>query len=154
MATTYQVAEDAGVMQVCFHVQSTASCVIPFPISITVSTRTDSGTQCLYVVYLYSMLAMIVHPSSSAGSDDYTFESSETSLSPCQPRKCVEIAITDDTLVEGDEKFRVSLSNLRSPEGDRRITRVRINPSQAQVTINDDDCELVTFVSSINLITN
>ena len=54
---------------------------------------------------------------------------------------CVNIPLADDTVVEGDETFTVSLTRLSST--DARISRVSLNPARAQVTINDDDSELL-----------
>ena len=62
-------------------------------------------------------------------------------MAPCGDDLCVDIPLADDTVVEGDETFSVSLTRLSST--DARISRVRLNPARAQVTINDDDSELL-----------
>ena len=62
-------------------------------------------------------------------------------MAPCGDDVCVNIELADDTVVEGDETFSVSLTRLSST--DARISRVSLNPAQAQVTINDDDRELL-----------
>lgn len=63
----------------------------------------------------------------------------DITMAACQNTKCVGIQITDDSLLEGDERFFVSLSNLRSLQEDERIRKVRLNPVRAQITINDND---------------
>ena len=59
-------------------------------------------------------------------------------MAPCGNDVCVDIPLADDTLVEGDETFTVSLTRLSSANA-----RVSFNPARAQVTINDDDSELL-----------
>ena len=77
----------------------------------------------------------------SAGFDDFTTLSVVLRMAPCRNDVCVNIPLADDTVVEGDETFTVSLTRLSST--DARISRVSLNPARAQVTINDDDSELL-----------
>ena len=57
-------------------------------------------------------------------------------FSACDKEACVSVPIIDDDLVEGEERFLVTLS--ASDDFDSRIT---LSPTTAEVIINDDDCE-------------
>ena len=77
---------------------------------------------------------MIRYLSYPAGPDDYVSVDTQRRLAACQHQTCVQIPVTNDDLLEGDETFIVRLSDLiySGPS-------IRVSPEQAQVIINDDD---------------
>ena len=69
--------------------------------------------------------------------EDYTaLTQAERRFSPCTSQVCVELETINDELVEGDENLFVSLSR-----GNNWDSRLSLNRTHAQVTIEDDDCE-------------
>ena len=69
--------------------------------------------------------------------EDYTaLTQAERHFSPCISQVCVELETINDELVEGDENLFVSLTT-----GNNWDSRLSLNRTHAQVTIEDDDCE-------------
>ena len=78
------------------------------------------------------------------GTSDYT-EFIGRSIGPFNDvtrRQCFQVSITDDMFLEVAENFAVDLMLTAGTE------RVRIEPSTATVTINDDDSTYTCLVSS------
>ena len=69
-------------------------------------------------------------------SSDYENFSEVLTFSPCEPRRCVNVSITDDLMFEPEEKFSLSLTNLTS------IVFVFLGSAVGEVLINDDDSKL------------
>ena len=69
--------------------------------------------------------------------EDYTaLTQAERRFSPCISQVCIELETINDELVEGDENLFVSLTT-----GNNWDSRLSLNRTHAQVTIEDDDCE-------------
>ena len=67
----------------------------------------------------------------ASGATDYTGWAAKLSFAPGEASKTIRISIINDTLIEGDEQFRVILSN---PTG-----AILGAPKTATVTIWDND---------------
>ena len=68
-------------------------------------------------------------------SDDYTTKMDEVlSFGECEKKRCTEIGIINDTLVEHTESFTVSLSSLQD--------RIKADTQAAVINIEDNDSAL------------
>ena len=65
---------------------------------------------------------------------DYVPVGAHLSFEACQLQSCVNITIIDDTIVEHDEDFMISL------KGNQQLN-VNITPAKGRVRIFDDDSE-------------
>ena len=67
---------------------------------------------------------------------DYETLSTTLMFAACETRRCVNVAIVEDILVESIEIFGVTLE--RTPDLDRNIT---LNPVTEEIEIIDNDCK-------------
>ena len=67
---------------------------------------------------------------------DYETLSTTLMFAACETRRCVNVAIMEDILVESIETFGVTLE--RTPDLDRNIT---LNPVTEEIEIIDNDCK-------------
>lgn len=68
----------------------------------------------------------------SAGSD-YTAISRQLDFSAGTTEQCVSVATTEDNILEEEEQFRATLTNVGN------IPRLTVQPDESTVTIPDDD---------------
>lgn len=73
-------------------------------------------------------------------SEDFPSFLDSVSLSPTNPRQCVNISITDDAILEVDEYFAVNLTSVGMLP-----PRTTLDPAGARVRINDNDCKWCSF---------
>ena len=74
--------------------------------------------------------------------NDYTGGTRLLTFTPSTIQQSVSIPITDDSVFEPTERFRVGLIGPSE-------AAVIISPDEATVEITDDDCKLLALVSSI-----
>jgi len=87
-------------------------------------TRSNALTQSMSVDYTTS-------DGSASQRSDYTAISGTLTFAPQESSKTITIPLSDDSLVEGDETFTVTLSNP--------VNALMGNPTAVVVTIQDDD---------------
>ena len=66
---------------------------------------------------------------------DYEALSATLTFASCEKRRCVNVAIVEDIIVESIETFGITLE--RTPDLDSRIT---LTPVAEQIEIIDNDC--------------
>lgn len=113
-----------------------------FYLSNAVYTVSEAGTNLLVTVMRTNAsvadtnsVAVFTSDGTATAGSDYTATSAVLSFTNGETSKIISIPILQDTLVEGDETFFVSLTNAT---GGAQI----IGPSSAVVTIVDDDSGL------------
>ena len=129
--TFYQVSEDVGVVEVCAIVYSpnaNRTCPISFPFDVSLSTRDDSAGITYTAVSLHDDCN-----SSTVTPMDYLGVSTILMFEECDRRRCVNVTIVDDKVLEMTESFTVTLE--RTPGLDSRIT---LDPVDGVVEITDD----------------
>ncbi len=67
----------------------------------------------------------------SAGNKDYQLMTAQLRFSPSQEHQCLNITILDDTILESEEDFQVSLMTV--------MERVTLDPDTTTITVADDD---------------
>ena len=67
---------------------------------------------------------------------DYEALSTTLMFAACEKRRCVNVAIVEDIIVESIETFGITLE--RTPDLDNRIT---LSPVAEQIEIIDNDCK-------------
>ena len=113
--TSYVESEDVGQFQVCVMVTNPPlSQPLDRTFPVSVNTRESEATNADY----NPITNQVVGPFSDA-----------------RRRECFAVGITNDTLIENTERFRLELSQ---PSG-QALSRVDVNPDMATVTINDDE---------------
>ena len=110
--------------------------------SVHFSTATYSGTESGSTVQLTvqvtgtnlgpSSVDYATSDGSAIAGSDYTAKSDTLDFLPGITQRTIDVNLTDDTIVEDDETFTVTLSNAT---GDFTLG----SPSEATVTIQDDD---------------
>ena len=132
--TIYRVSEDVGVVELCAIVFSPSSpCPISFPFSVILSTDNDSAGTSTVDLTLHHTPA-IIYVTSAVAPMDYGHVATLLSFDACEMRRCVNVTIVNDVVLENVESFDVTLD--RAPELDSRIT---LSPVDGIVEIIDND---------------
>ena len=134
--TYYMVSEDVGVVEVCVNISSPANSECPITSSFDVLLSTvpvnAKGKSTIHIVLqlMTENLYVLEYFDYIPVEHNMTFES-------CSMRSCVEIFILEDTNVEIDEVFNITLG--RTPELDRKI---KLDLLDGQIQIMENDREL------------
>ena len=139
--TFYQVSEDVGVVEVCaivFSPNGIISCPIAFSFDVSLSTNDNSageGVNGGYVKYSTDFVTVLFPVSPM----DYAAEiSAILTFAACQRRRCVNVTIENDAVLEDAESFDVTLE--RTFDLDNRIT---LDPVDGEIEITDNDSKSV-----------
>ena len=135
--TSISVREGDGSVLVCANVtRPDIPCPVAFEFNVTFSVRDiTTGTPCYVLVQLVSsFLSFVFHFTCSAGSNDYSGVPATMTFSRCNQRKCVDVSVKNDAIVENTESFSIRLTR---PSGlDSRIT---LTSTATVVEIMDND---------------
>ena len=85
---------------------------------------------CYYMLVTFYILIISVSPL------DYEVLSTTLMFAACETRRCVDVSIVDDVIVEPIETFAVTLE--RTPDLDSMIT---LNPVEEEINVIDNDCK-------------
>ena len=97
-------------------------CLLPFPLVMEVPLVGQLSLLGYCLISLHFPIAP----------NDYTFTETDLTFTPDNSRMCVNIPVTKDTVVEGNENFTVTVTS--------NDPTVQIGPnSNSTVTIVDDD---------------
>jgi len=123
------VGESDGVAQVCI----TLSAMEYIQRSFVVSLATNDGTGIAVYSIVIIIILYICH--TAVSTSDYSRISSNETFTPgsmSNATRCVNLMITDDSVLEGDQIFTVMLTTS-DPD-------VVLGPSVTIITIIDNDC--------------
>ncbi|CAI8041944.1 Extracellular matrix protein FRAS1, partial [Geodia barretti] len=120
----YRVEEGQTLTEtVCVELlEESGDCVVPFPINVIFNTRDMSA---------------------DSPGDYEALSAVEACIPPCTSLFCVNLETVNDELIEGDENLYVSLTRGFSWD-----SRIILNRSHSEVTIEDDDSARVTIQNS------
>ena len=132
--TSYRVLENVSVVEVCAIVYSpiNTSCPIPFLFDVRLSTIDDSAGNIHMI--LYSSIIHSVLYTTLVTPMDYGAVNDTLSFEACDIRRCVNVTIINDEVLEGVESLDVTLE--RTPGLDNKIT---VMPVDGEIIITDDD---------------
>ena len=131
--TSYRVLENVSVVEVCAIVYSPIdSCPIPFAFDVRLSTIDDSAGNIHMI--LYSSIIHSVLYTTLVTPMDYGAVNVTLSFEACDIRRCVNVTIINDEVLEDVESLDVTLE--RPPGLDIRVTLL---PVDGEIIITDDD---------------
>ena len=128
--SSYETSEAAGSVTVCANLTGQ----IERSVSVTAASTDGTATGGELAMLLYYVCGFTLSFCSTAPAD-YTAVLAPlefTALNADQPQ-CIDIAITNDNVLENDENFVLQLST--------EDTAVDLSPSSTTVTITNDDSE-------------
>ena len=142
-ALFFTVEEEMGFVEICVNVSTDEDneCPIEFDVGVTLSTR--DGTAGIYSYNIMKMVHIIVsHLVHTVTAKDFEILSDEVFIPECQRSMCMNVTIIDDTKVEGEEMFNVTLERSPALQGNVKVVRER---SVATITIIDKDSTCYTY---------
>ena len=147
--TFYQVSEDVGVVEVCAIVYSpdgTIPCPIAFPFDVSLSTNDNSAGKCVHwwIEYTVKYKTDCLTVLTTVSPMDYIAVSFPFLMfGACERRRCVNVTIENDVVLEDTESFDVTLERTTGLDG-----RITLDPVDGEIEITDNDGKLVLFVSA------
>ena len=115
---------------------SGTSCTVPFPFFVFFNTGDGNGMVIGSFIMSHSIYTKNI---SAVSAVDYVAVSNQSvRFAPCAPEYCINISTINDEVVDGEERFFVTLS--RSASLDSRIN-VDHKSARAEIVIIDDDGE-------------
>ena len=138
--TLYQVSEDVGVVEVCaivYRPDGNSPCPIDFAFDVSLSTNDNSAGELMYLItaHTFHTTVLCICIFNTVSPMDYTAVSLTILMfGACERRRCVNVTIENDVVLEDTESFDVTLERVTGLDG-----RISLDPVDGEIEITDND---------------